>query len=104
MCEIGKLFGWQRRVRSVSLTPSPLFSLPSVPLPFGPSSQPSDQESILTSRQLLEHYAGSDRLHMPLGHTVMVANSKNDFYARLNAAGQPIMDQLAKTMVEEILK
>jgi Putative serine esterase (DUF676) len=42
-------------------------------------------------------------LHIPMGHTVLVANSKNQFYSRLNAAGQPIMDALARHLIAEIV-
>jgi hypothetical protein len=41
--------------------------------------------------------------HVPFGHTVLVANAKNEWYAQLNAAGQPIMDALAKVLIQRIL-
>jgi Putative serine esterase (DUF676) len=45
----------------------------------------------------------SYRWHVPFGHTVLVANAKNKWYAQLNAAGQPIMDVLAKVLIQRIL-
>jgi hypothetical protein len=44
----------------------------------------------------------SSRLYLPIGHTVSVANAKNAFYASVNSGGQPIMDQLADSLIEEI--
>jgi hypothetical protein len=41
--------------------------------------------------------------HVPFGHTVLVANAKNEWYAQLNAAGQPIMDALAKVLIQQVL-
>jgi hypothetical protein len=45
----------------------------------------------------------TNRLHFPLGHTVLVANSKNTFYSNLNAAGKPVVDRIATDMLHEIL-
>lgn len=39
------------------------------------------------------------RYFLPLGHTVLVANAKNEQYAQLNAAGQPVMDALATRLL-----
>jgi pimeloyl-ACP methyl ester carboxylesterase len=86
--------------------------LPSIPLPFR-STAPSTAEGAdtcstttkdeYTSSELLKTYAGtSGRLYAPFGHTVSVANAKNAFYARVNSGGQPIMDQLATSLMEEI--
>jgi len=81
--------------------------LPSVPIPFATSDDTasSDQKQF-TSRELLKDLATFrlDRWHLPFGHTMMVANSKNDAYAKFNAAGQPIMDQLAADLIQDILQ
>jgi len=37
---------------------------------------------------------------IPSGHTLLVANSKNPAYSRMNRAGQPIMDHLAREICE----
>lgn len=85
-------------------------SLPSVPLPFHTkdawSSDSAHRSKTYTSRELLASLAGLDwgRWHAPFGHTVLVANSKNDVYSKLNAAGQPIMDQLASDLIQDILR
>jgi pimeloyl-ACP methyl ester carboxylesterase len=75
--------------------------LPSIPLPFRSTTNTCKDE--YTSSELLKTYAGtSGRLYAPFGHTVSVANAKNAFYARANSGGQPIMDQLADSLMEEI--
>lgn len=42
--------------------------------------------------------------YLPFGHTVVVANAKNECNGRLNAAGRSTMDQFAKLVVPEILQ
>jgi pimeloyl-ACP methyl ester carboxylesterase len=75
--------------------------LPSIPLPFWSTTNTCKNE--YTSSELLKTYAGiSGRLYLPIGHTVSVANAKNAFYASVNSGGQPIMDQLADSLIEEI--
>jgi Putative serine esterase (DUF676) len=97
-------------------------SLPSIPIPSWPLSQQQQQEQqqetttttkdVYTSKELWDRFATflpSDpseerRLHFPLGHSVLVANAKNDVYARFNAAGQPVMEQLAADLIREIVQ
>ena len=59
---------------------------------------------ILTSQELAQSINVSDSFDLPLGHAVMVANSKNERYSRMNSAGRPVMDKLAKDMIDDILK
>ena len=40
--------------------------------------------------------------HIPMGHTVLVANAKNPIYEFINRGGRPIMDDLATTLLNEI--
>jgi hypothetical protein len=79
--------------------------LMSVPLPFRrEGAQETEAKEKYTSSELHNTYCRvSSRLYFPLGHTVLVANSKNDFYAKLNAAGKPIMDHLATDLLRDIL-
>jgi hypothetical protein len=70
------------------------------------SSSDSNQSLMfgsIPSRDLARLLSSSERIVMPMGHTVLVANSKNDFNTYINAPGQPIMDKLAKDMIEFIL-
>lgn len=56
----------------------------------------------LQSKELVELMNPSERIHFPLGHTVMVANSKSEAYAKINAKGKPIMNKLATDLVASI--
>lgn len=61
--------------------------------------------SSFTSSQLLKTVARPQdgAWHAPTAHTVLVANSKNEQYAKWNAAGRPIMDQLAMELIKKIV-
>jgi len=59
---------------------------------------------LIESRELVTLMNPTERLHFPLGHTVMVANSKSDWYARLNEQGKPVMDMLATELVQDMLR
>lgn len=56
-------------------------------------------ECILTSQELAQSTQTGDSIHFPLGHTVMVANSKSERYSQLNSQGRPVMDRLAEDLV-----
>jgi len=56
----------------------------------------------LASKELVELMNPSERMHFPLGHTVMVANSKSGFYSKINAKGKPVMNKLAMELVSQI--
>lgn len=63
------------------------------------TSAPEEKKTQWTSRELLEQFDTGRLLSVPIGHTVLVANSKNEFYRKINKAGVPIMDYLAKELV-----
>eukprot|EP00571_Detonula_confervacea_P013231 CAMPEP_0172297290 /NCGR_PEP_ID=MMETSP1058-20130122/371_1 /TAXON_ID=83371 /ORGANISM="Detonula confervacea, Strain CCMP 353" /LENGTH=606 /DNA_ID=CAMNT_0013006423 /DNA_START=270 /DNA_END=2090 /DNA_ORIENTATION=- len=56
-------------------------------------------ECILTSQELAQSTQTGDSINIPLGHTVMVANSKSEWYSQLNKKGRPVMDRLAEELV-----
>jgi Putative serine esterase (DUF676) len=92
-------FGWTKVF--VDLRPH----LASIPLPFARDTtlEPEDRGRY-SSSELHERYCRvTNRLHFPLGHTVLVANSKNSFYSKINAAGKPVVDRLAADLLREIL-
>mmetsp|Transcript_13515 Transcript_13515/g.24800 ORF Transcript_13515/g.24800 Transcript_13515/m.24800 type:complete len:249 (+) Transcript_13515:838-1584(+) len=60
-------------------------------------------ECILTSQELAQSTHAGDSINFPLGHTVMVANSKNEGYSKLNSQGRPVMDKLAEDMIDSVL-
>jgi hypothetical protein len=55
-----------------------------------------------TSQQLLDNLCDSG-LSLPFGHTMLVANSRSKLSEYLNRGGQPIMDRLASTILQEII-
>ena len=58
-----------------------------------------------TSQQVHDHVTSSSNqlVLFPLGHTMLVANSKSKFYAWINAAGRPIMEWVAQDLLHRIL-
>ena len=71
-----------------------------------------DQTTSLTSSQLLKALTLSkngnssnhnERWYAPLAHTILVANAKNPQFAKFSAPGRPIMDELAREMVADII-
>jgi len=62
----------------------------------------SRSEIRIESRELVRLLNLSEMLHVPLGHTVMVANSKSWWYSQLNAKGRPVMDKLAKDLLQQL--
>jgi Mor family transcriptional regulator len=86
----------------------------SLPVPFSSVFQESiedktNEERSFSSAELLHRFHGptivqGQRLYLPFGHSLMVANSKSDIYATLHAAGRPIMDQLASDILMGIFE
>jgi len=62
------------------------------------------EQCILTSRELAQSTMHGDSINFPMGHGVMVANSKNEKYSQANSQGRPVMDRLAKDMVHDVLE
>lgn len=58
----------------------------------------------LSSADLYQRFARWDgqRWYLPVGHTVLVANAKNDKYAEWNRAGRPVMDYLAANLLDAL--
>ncbi len=59
---------------------------------------------MLTSQDLSRSTAAGDSINIPLGHTVMVANSKSEAYKQMNFQGRPVMDKLAHDIVMSLEK
>jgi len=64
----------------------------------------SNTGRILTSQDLSRSTAAGDSINIPLGHTVMVANSKSEAYKQMNFQGRPVMDKLAHDIVMSLEK
>eukprot|EP00549_Striatella_unipunctata_P015962 CAMPEP_0118704632 /NCGR_PEP_ID=MMETSP0800-20121206/19350_1 /TAXON_ID=210618 ORGANISM="Striatella unipunctata, Strain CCMP2910" /NCGR_SAMPLE_ID=MMETSP0800 /ASSEMBLY_ACC=CAM_ASM_000638 /LENGTH=376 /DNA_ID=CAMNT_0006606557 /DNA_START=34 /DNA_END=1164 /DNA_ORIENTATION=- len=80
--------------------------LPSIPLMFGQDvlSKPSFQSrGTWTSKDLIPAMTSfGGRWHLPLGHAVMVANAKSEWYAVMNSKGKPVMDKLAAELIADM--
>jgi len=59
---------------------------------------------MFTSHELAELLSSGDSISLPVGHTVMIANSKSDFYKKVNAGGKIVMDAFADDFVHELLR
>ena len=76
--------------------------LPAVPLPFEEPEIPSKPE--WSSQELIPLVTSvGNQWNFPMGHTVLVANSKSNWYARINEKGQPVVNKMAASLVEDIL-
>ena len=60
--------------------------------------------SAFTSKEVSDIFCTMNKIHIPLGHTVLVANSKSSFISFLNQNGQPVVDYLAKALIRDILQ
>jgi hypothetical protein len=66
----------------------------------------SDNKNVaqVQSRELKKMMAGSDRVEVPIGHQVMVANSKSKNMSKLTKNGRPVMDHLAQQIAKALLR
>jgi hypothetical protein len=100
--------GWEKYLVDVrDFIPLPGLSLPSF---LAKKSRQKWQDflagnnnGIVLSKEILHLMGESDQLHVPVGHQVMVANSKSDTYSKFTAKGQVVMDYFAKDIVEYLL-
>jgi len=63
-----------------------------------------DAKVLFKSNELAELLSSGDSISLPVGHTVMIANSKSEFYKKINAGGKIVMDAFADDFVHELLK
>jgi hypothetical protein len=68
------------------------------------ASEAAKEVLTVTSSELIQSTNAGETVHFPMGHTVMVANSKSDAYTRLNFQGRPVMDKLAEDMLIDVLQ
>lgn len=55
------------------------------------------------SKELYHFLTSNDRVQVPAGHSVLVANSKNREYEQFSAEGRPVMDKLGKDFIQDLL-
>lgn len=60
-------------------------------------------KKVVSSKDLEKFMSSSDRIDVPVGHQVMVANSKNPNYSSFTSKGRPVMDYFAKWLVRNLM-
>lgn len=64
-----------------------------------------DQEVVnIEARELYKLMRGSEKKQLPVGHQVMIANSKNEAYKHYTKTGRPVMDHLGQEIVEALYR
>ncbi|CAJ1935153.1 unnamed protein product [Cylindrotheca closterium] len=66
------------------------------------ANEQKQQKQQWTAKELLEQFDTGRLKSLPIGHMVMVANSKNEFYRNMCKPGIPIMDYLAREIINSI--
>jgi len=79
-----------------------LDELPSI---TSPTLSSKNQRNTLQSRDVAKVFSSPDNnvLSFPMGHNMMVADSKNKMSTFIYKGGRPLMDKLGKDLVNEIL-
>jgi hypothetical protein len=63
---------------------------------------PSTTNTAESSKGFINRFLKPFQLRFPLGHTVMVANAKDEMNRYLTVGGKPVMNWLSKTMIQAI--
>lgn len=94
-----------RRELSKSLSSRTLLSTQSSCLSVSDTSSTTSMsyDAEFESRELAKLLSKGDSFSVPIGHNVMIANSKTKISARVNAGGKTVMNSFAKDFVEEML-
>jgi len=58
--------------------------------------------AIVESKDMHRLLTSNDRVQIPAGHSVLVANSKSKSYAKFTTEGKPVMDRLASDIIGDI--
>ena len=84
--------------------------LPTLPRPFFSNGHAQDgiptaqQHECYTAEQLIPMVTQvGPRVTVPLGHQVLVANSKSGWYTTMSAGGRPVVDAIASTLIDDIV-
>ena len=82
--------------------------LVSVPVPFKEeSSSEFKVKESWSSHELKTQVASrvilDKKWSIPFGHTMLIANSKSELYAKLNSGGMPFVEQLAADFLDDVL-
>ena len=101
--------GWTKHFvdlrRTLVTVPNPFASADNAAKKDG-SSMHDPGRQYYTSRELWRMYtrfSADQGWHVPMGHTMLLANKKDAVNERMNAAGKPLMRQLAGILVDGIV-
>lgn len=63
------------------------------------------EKGIIESRDLASTFTSIQEFgfNLPIGHNMICAHSRNRFHTLVNRGGRPVMDKLAKEMIEDIV-
>lgn len=82
----------------------------SLPMPFQGEERSSEfiRKDQWTSHELKEVMANriihDKKWPIPFGHTMLIANSKSEFYAKLNQGGLPFVQQMASDFLDDLVE
>lgn len=62
-----------------------------------------EYDAIIESKEILKFMSKNDRLQVPMGHNLIVANSKTKRYQRIHKNGTVIVDKIVHQFVNDIL-
>jgi hypothetical protein len=76
---------------------------PALPLPFSYHTD-IPIKSIWSAEELIPFVTSvGSHWKFPLGHQVLVANSKSPAYERISEGGQPVVDRMAASLIRDIV-
>lgn len=81
--------------------------LPSMPRIFSSNTDIPKQHNYTANELIPLVTSGGSRWNVPLGHQVLVANSKDGetgWYTKMSAGGRPLVDRMASDLVNDIVK
>jgi hypothetical protein len=70
--------------------------------PSNSNSNCSEYCTTVESKDLFKFMSNNDRIHIPLGHPLISANSRSAFHGKVNSNGRLIVDRIARVLVEDI--
>lgn len=81
--------------------------LPSMPLPsyFSTADPEIPKRASFSTTELIPLVTSlGTRWNVPMGHQVLVANSKHGWYTQMSAGGRPVVDKMALDLVNDIVE
>ncbi len=70
---------------------------------FQPTINMCKPAIVVESKEILEFMTKNDRVQIPAGHNLIVANSKNEFHGRFSFNGLPMVDKKMHQLLNDVL-